>query len=215
MFELPKLPYAVDALAPHISEATLTTHHGKHHAAYVKKTNALIEEKGWKPTALEDVVRRAAREKDKALFNQSAQAWNHGFFWQCLTPDGSGPGGTLVRAIERSFGAFDKFREQFLDQGEKHFASGWIWLVANADGGLALEDLHDAATPIVEDGKKPLLVCDLWEHAYYLDYKNERRRFLEAFVDELAHWEFAEQQYEAITASRDTWRYPESHASAG
>lgn len=211
MIKLPDLPFAAEALEPLMSATTLRTHHDKHHAAYVKKTNAFMEERqGEKPTALEAIVRLAAKEGDKKLFNNAAQAWNHAFFWQSLTPDaGPGPSGGLARAIEAKFKSLDAFAEQFATQGEGHFASGWLWLVAEADGSVALKDMHDAATPIAEGAATPLLTCDLWEHAYYLDYKNERRRFLETFYTKLANWRFAEAQYDAVRANGPTWTYPQ------
>lgn len=211
MFELPPLPYAEDALAPHISRDTMQTHHGKHHAAYIKKTNALIEEKGWNETSLEAVVRRAAQEKDAAtLFNNAAQAWNHAFFWQSLTPQRKALGGELADALERKYGSDDKLRSTFLDQGEKHFASGWLWLVIGADAEPKFVDLHDAQTPIVDSGVTPLLVCDLWEHAYYLDRKNERRAYLEAVYDNLLNWDFAQSQYRAAREGGDGWRFADA-----
>ena len=199
MIRLPDLPFAAEALEPLMSATTLRTHHDKHHAAYVKKTKTL-----------EAIVRLAAKEGDKKLFNNAAQAWNHAFLWQSLTPDaGQGPSGSLARAIEAKFKSLDAFAEQFATQGEGHFGSGWLWLVAEADGGVALKDLHDAATPVAESQIMPLLTCDLWEHAYYLDYKNERRRYLETFYTKLANWRFAEAQYDAVRANRQTWTYPE------
>ncbi|HWA01063.1 MAG TPA: superoxide dismutase [Caulobacterales bacterium] len=208
MFELPKLPFARDALSPVMSADTLDTHHGKHHAAYVKKTNALLIEASRAPSSLEDVVRQSAREKNTALFNQSAQAWNHGFFWQSLTPDAQGaPEGALAKAVEKSFGGAAKFREAFLKQGEAHFASGWIWLRLEGES-LRLETLPNAGTPLAEAGPPPVLVCDLWEHAYYLDYKNDRAAFLKGFFDKLANWEFAGRQYEAALAGAPGWTYP-------
>lgn len=209
MFKLSDLPFEKAALEPAMSALTLETHHGKHHAGYIKKTNAALEERGETPTALEEVVRLAAREKDKRLFNNAAQAWNHGFFWQCLSPQRRPrPEGDLMRAIERKFSAFDKFVEEARTRGENHFASGWLWIVADADGEVALEDLHDAQTPIVDPKVTPLLVCDVWEHAYYLDYKNDRAAFLSSFFDRLANWRFAESQYDAAHGGGASWRYP-------
>src|SRR5262249_33068955 len=145
--------------------------------------NALLEERqGEKPKSLEAVLRLAAKEKDARLFNNAAQAWNHGFFWQSLRPDAGGrPGGALAAAIENKYGPGAAFAEQFASQGEGHFGSGWLWLVAGADGEIDLKDMHDAQTPAADPSLNALLACDLWEHAYYLDYKNERRRYLETF----------------------------------
>jgi Fe-Mn family superoxide dismutase len=210
MIKFPDLPFAPEALEPSMSVATLRTHHDKHHAGYVKKVNGFVEERpGEKPTSLEAIVRLAAREGDKKLFNNAAQAWNHAFFWRSLTPDaGQGPSGALARALEKTFGSLDAFAEQFATQGEGHFGSGWLWLVAEADGGVALKDLHDAQTPMADAQGTPLIVCDLWEHAYYLDYKNERRKFLETFYTKIANWRFAESQYEAARSNAPTWTYP-------
>jgi Fe-Mn family superoxide dismutase len=166
MFTLPALPFDKTALEPSMSAVTLETHHGKHHAGYVKKTNALLEERSGETESLEDVVRRAARDQDAPLFNNSAQAWNHAFFWQCLSPQQqSEPDGDLRRALERSFDSLEGFREEARRVGESHFASGWLWLVATADGGVALNDLHDAQTPIVKAGVTPLLGCELGARA--------------------------------------------------
>jgi superoxide dismutase, Fe-Mn family len=210
MFKLPPLPFAEDALAPAMSADTLRTHHGKHHAAYIKKMNAALEGRSDAPDTLEDVVRLAAREKDVKLFNNAAQAWNHGFFWQSLTPQvQDGPQGELLAALNAKFTSLDKFREDAKTKGENHFASGWLWLVADQSGAVQLQDLHDAQTPIVDAKVTPLLVCDLWEHAYYLDYKNERGKFLESFLGKLANWRFAEAQYTAARAGGEgAWRFP-------
>lgn len=210
MIKLPDLPFSPEALEPAMSATTLRTHHDKHHAGYVKKVNTFMDERqGEKPSNLEAIVRLAMKEKDQKLFNNAAQAWNHGFFWQSLTPDqGQGPSGALKQALERKFGSLEAFEEQFASRGEGHFASGWLWLIADAEGGVDLRDLHDAATPIATGDGAPLLTCDLWEHAYYLDYKNERRRFLETFYTKLANWRFAEAQFEAARNGAPVWTYP-------
>jgi superoxide dismutase, Fe-Mn family len=210
MIRLPDLPFQPEALEPAMSAATLRTHHDKHHAAYVKKVNGFLDERaGEKPSSLEAIVRLAAKEKDQKLFNNAAQAWNHGFFWQSLTPEAqAGPRDALARAIEKKFGSLDAFAEQFATQGEGHFGSGWLWLVCDAEGEVALKDMHDASTPITDAQATPLLTCDLWEHAYYLDYKNERRRYLETFYTRLANWRFAEDQHQAARSGAQTWNYP-------
>ena len=210
MFKLPELPYAETALEPHMSRDTLATHHGKHHAGYIKKTNAALAERSDAPRVMEEVVRLAAQEKNAALFNNAAQAWNHGFFWQSLTPDsGAPPGGELRAAIERRFTSWEGFRDEFLSVGASHFGSGWVWLAADDKGAIGLDGLHDAGTPIVDPRVTPLLVCDVWEHAYYLDYKNERGRFLEQFIDKLANWRFAESQYAAArNGGAGAWTFP-------
>jgi Fe-Mn family superoxide dismutase len=208
MFKLPDLPFEMSALAPHMSADTLAVHHGKHHAGYIKKTNDALKERSGAPKTLEAVVRLAAGEKDKKLFNNAAQAWNHGFFWQCLTSETQTPEGNLKRAIETAFGDVTAFGEEAKTRGENHFASGWLWLVADEKGAVKLMDLHDADTPLVDETVTPLLVCDLWEHAYYLDYKNERAKFLDAFLNQLANWRFAEAQYEAAQTGRHIWAFP-------
>jgi Fe-Mn family superoxide dismutase len=209
MFKLPDLPFAQNALEPAMSADTLATHHGKHHAAYINKTNAFLKERANAPVALEDVIRLAEREQDKKLFNNAAQAWNHGFFWQSLSPQKTEPQGALKAALEKAFGSIDDFRAEAKAKGEGHFASGWLWLVSDAQGALALQDLHDAATPVTDGAVTPILVCDLWEHAYYLDYKNERGKFLDAFLSKLANWNFAGTQYEAARGGgAGAWRFP-------
>jgi Fe-Mn family superoxide dismutase len=209
MFKLPPLPFAVESLEPAMSRATLETHHGKHHAGYIKKTNAALAERRNAPASLEEVVRLAVREHDWALFNNAAQAWNHGFFWQSLSPRPQEPDGALRAALERAFGSLDGFSDEAKARGESHFASGWLWLAADGAGAVQLMDLHDADTPIIDAKVTPLLACDVWEHAYYLDYKNERGAFLDAFWKRLANWRFAETQYQA--ARQDgvgPWSFP-------
>lgn len=208
-FKLPDLPYDAGALEPHISRTTMETHHGKHHAAYIKNMNAILAERADAPKALEDVVQLAVREGNKKLFNNAAQAWNHGFFWQSLTPEAQGgPSGDLKSAIEKAFGSISSFNDEAKAKGVGHFASGWLWLVSDKNGAVSLTDLHDADTPITDASLTPLLVCDLWEHAYYLDYKNERPRFVEAFLSTLANWRFAESQYAAARSGNSGWLFP-------
>lgn len=210
MFKLPDLPFDAAALEPLMSRTTLETHHGKHHAAYIKKTNAFLAERVDAPTTLEEVVRLADREQDKKLFNNAAQAWNHAFFWQSLTPEAQGgPSSALKAALEKAFGSLDAFRDEAKTNGEGHFASGWLWLVSDEAGAVKLIDTHDAATPITDTTTTPLLTCDLWEHAYYLDYKNERGKFLDGFLTKLVNWRFAEAQYEAArNGGAEAWRFP-------
>ncbi|MBX3428582.1 MAG: superoxide dismutase [Hyphomonadaceae bacterium] len=206
-FKLPDLPYDAGALEPHISRTTMETHHGKHHAAYIKNMNAMLAERADAPNSLEDVVRLAAREGQKKLFNNAAQSWNHAFFWQSLSPEAQSPSGDLKSAIEKSFGSLDAFTEEAKTKAVGHFASGWLWLVSDKNGAVRLTDLHDADTPITDVSLTPLLVCDLWEHAYYLDYKNERPRFVDAFLSKLANWRFADVQYRAAR-SGGGWSFP-------
>jgi len=209
MFVLPALPYPYGALAPTVSDATMHVHHDKHHAKYVETVNQLVGKAGLRAATLEEVVRQAKAAGDKKLFNNAAQAWNHGFFWLCMTPDRSEPEVELRSAIARDFGGLDKLREAFVAEGVNQFGSGWVWLVLH-EGALKVFSTHDADTPIVREGCRPLLVCDLWEHAYYLDYKNDRKGFLEAWFDKVADWRFASHQ---LTA-REGWTYPERVAES-
>ena len=200
------LPYPDDALAPAISADTLQTHHGKHHQAYVNKTNDLAAAVGLGDASLEQIIAAARERGDKPLFNNAAQAWNHGFYWQSLSPNGGRPEGELAAAIERDFGSHDKLAEELQSRGEKHFASGWVWL-AQSGGKLSVEETHDGDTLAIGD-KQPLLTIDLWEHAYYLDHKNQRPAYLKAVIGGLLNWRFA-----ADNLSRgETWRYPEEVA---
>jgi Fe-Mn family superoxide dismutase len=189
-FHLPKLPYAYDALAPHVSENTLHYHHDKHHRTYVDKLNELVEGTELARKPLEDVILAAAKdESKKKIFNNAAQHWNHAVFWLCMSPGGGEPRGELREKIDKHFGSFVKFKETFVHEGVEQFGSGWVWLVE--DGGkLLIRATHDAMTPLVE-GQRVLMTCDVWEHAYYLDYKNEREKFLKAFIDNLANWDYA------------------------
>ncbi|MEE4190308.1 MAG: Fe-Mn family superoxide dismutase [Halieaceae bacterium] len=186
-FELPALPYARNALAPHISEETLDFHYGKHHQAYVDKLNAAIDGTELADQSLEDIIKGA----EGGLFNNAAQVWNHTFYWHSLSPEGGGePDGALAEAINAAFGSVEAFKEQFSEKAAGNFGSGWTWLVQNADGGLAIVNTDDAETPITEAGVTPLLTCDVWEHAYYIDYRNARPKYLEAFWN-LVNWDFA------------------------
>jgi Fe-Mn family superoxide dismutase len=182
---LPDLPYAKDALEPHISRETLEYHYGKHHNTYVEKLNGLIEGTEWAKASLEDIVRGSSG----GVFNNAAQVWNHTFYWHCLSPNGGGaPSGKLAKAIDDAFGSFDKFKEQFSDKAVTLFGSGWAWLVQKPDGSLAIVQTGNAETPLTGDSK-PLMTCDVWEHAYYIDYRNARPKYLEAFW-KLVNWDF-------------------------
>ena len=208
-FKLPELPYDLGALEPHISRTTMETHHGKHHAAYIKNMNAILAERADAPSTLEEVVLLAQKEGNKKLFNNAAQSWNHAFFWESLSPTvQAGPSGDLKAAIEKAFASQDAFNEEAKTKGVGHFASGWLWLVADKSGAVKLIDTHDADTAITDSSVTPLLVCDVWEHAYYLDYKNERPKFLDAFVSKLVNWRFAEAQYQAARTGSGAWRFP-------
>ena len=192
MLQLPELPYGKSALDPHVSERTLEFHHGKHHATYVNNANNMIKDTPLADAALEEIIDAAAADAEKTgLFNNAAQVWNHTFFWNSMSPSGGGqPSGEIARRIDADFGSYDKFREAFLTAATTQFGSGWAWLVENG-GKLEVTKTANADTPLVH-GKKPLLTIDVWEHAYYLDYQNRRPDFVNAFLDHLANWEFAE-----------------------
>lgn len=186
-FELPQLPYPIDGLAPHISKETLEFHHGKHHAAYVTNLNNLIKGGKFETASLEEIMKEAGAG---GLFNNAAQHFNHSFYWTSMKPKGGGqPGGKLADAIKKAFGDVEAFKKKFSDAATTHFGSGWAWLVQNGDGSLAVEATHDADSPIVHN-KTPLLTCDVWEHAYYIDYRNARAKYVEAFWN-LVNWDFA------------------------
>jgi len=217
MFILPKLPYDYDALEPAMSADTLQFHHDKHHKAYVEKTNELAPKAGLDGRSLEDVVREASRTGDKTLFNNAAQAWNHAFFWNCMAPKddrGGQPSGDLARMLEQAFGGFDAFKQAFVTEGANHFGSGWVWLAAGSDG-LKVLSTHDADDTLVKDGLFPLLVCDVWEHAYYLDYQDDRKAFLKRWVNEIANWVFAGEQLSAANGQGQGFRYPASQSQGG
>jgi Fe-Mn family superoxide dismutase len=190
-FVLPELPFAKDALAPHMSAETLDFHHGKHHQAYVTKTNELIaadQELG--SSSLARVIREANRTGQVKLFNNAAQLWNHSFFWQCLAPAvGQRPSGKLAHLIDDAFGSADAMLDKLQEEAVNHFASGWAWLVLDR-GSLRITSLHDADTPLVHEGMMPLFTLDVWEHAYYIDYRNERPRFAGAVLKNIVNWEF-------------------------
>lgn len=187
---LPELPFAKDALEPHISARTFEFHHGKHHKAYVDNTNKLIEGTDLASQGLDAIVQAAASDPaKKGLFNNAAQVWNHSFFWQCLKPGGGGrPTGRIAARIDAELGGYDKFAADFKNAGVTQFGSGWAWLVLK-EGKLAIVQSANAETPLTQ-GHKPLLVADVWEHAYYLDYQNRRPDFLQAFLDHLVNWDF-------------------------
>lgn len=191
-FELPPLPYPKNALAPHMSEETLEFHHGKHHQTYVTNLNNLVPGTEFEGKSLEEIVKTSSG----GIFNNAAQIWNHTFFWSCLSPNGGGePTDALANAINRSFGSFDKFKEEFTKCAVTTFGSGWAWLVENKDGSLALVSTSNAGCPLTA-GQTPLLTCDVWEHAYYIDHRNARPAFLAAFWN-LVNWEFAAKNFSA------------------
>lgn len=200
---LSPLPYAETALAPQMSAEQLSLHHDRHHAAYLQKLNRLIEGTPWAEMKLKDLVRVAhGRSERRAIYQNASQAWNHDFFWKAMTPgDGGKAIGETRRLIERDFGSFDKFASEFVKAGAEHFGSGWAWLSYRA-GKLSIAAMHDADSPLIKEAQ-PLLACDLWEHAYYVDYRNERKKFLETFLDKLANWEWAEKCLSAAQQSED------------
>ncbi|MDK3025707.1 superoxide dismutase [Fe] [Cupriavidus taiwanensis] len=184
--KLPPLPYAHDALAPHISKETLEFHHDKHHQTYVTNLNNLIKGTEFENASLEEIVKKSSG----GIFNNAAQVWNHTFYWDSLKPNGGGqPTGALADAINAKWGSFDKFKEEFTKVAVGTFGSGWAWLVKKADGSLDLVSTSNAATPLTTDAK-PLLTCDVWEHAYYIDYRNARPKYVEAFWN-VVNWDFA------------------------
>jgi superoxide dismutase, Fe-Mn family len=189
-FELPPLPYPKDGLEPHMSSRTLEFHHGKHHHAYVATLNKLVKDTPFANQSLEEVIRATAKDESKtAIFNNAAQAWNHDFFWNCMRPRGGGkPSGDLLKRLEQSFGGYDKFKEEFKNAGVTEFGSGWAWLVLDG-GALKVTKTPNAVNPLSQ-GQTALLACDVWEHAYYLDYQNRRPDFVQAFLDHLVNWEF-------------------------
>lgn len=189
--ELEPLPYATDALAPHISAETLDLHYGKHHRGYMKKLRTAIEDTPDADRSLEELIRTS----DGDLFNNAAQVWNHAFYWKSMHPDGGGePEGELQRALGETFGSFDAFRKAFAEAANGEFGSGWAWLVADDDGKLSVRSSSDAENPL-QRGLTPLLTIDVWEHAYYVDYRNERARYVDAYLDHLVNWEFAAKNF--------------------
>jgi Fe-Mn family superoxide dismutase len=188
-FQLPELPYSKDALQPHISQETLEFHYGKHHNAYVTKLNELVAGTPWAEQSLESIIKGSSG----GLFNNAAQVWNHTFYWNCLSPSGGGkPTGAIADAINAKWGNFDKFKEEFTTTALTTFGSGWAWLVQEADGNLALASTSNAGCPLTTN-QKALLTCDVWEHAYYVDYRNARPKYVEAFWN-LVNWDFVEKQ---------------------
>ena len=200
-FKLIDLPYDDTALSPAVSSETLSYHHGKHHQAYIDKTNAAIEGTDHADASLEEVI-SSARGSDQGLFNNSAQSWNHGFYWHSMTGEDTNPSDELKSMIEDAFGSLDELKSKLKERGAGHFASGWVWL-AEKDGKLSIEETHDGDT-LVDKGFNPLLVVDLWEHAYYLDHQNARPKYLEAVVDGKLNWRFASDNLNRGEA----WTYP-------
>ncbi len=190
LHQLPELPYSLDALEPHISRETLKYHHGKHHAGYIEKLNKAIENTEYSGKSLEQIIDSAQGN----IFNNAAQAWNHAFYWQCLSPDSAvDPASEISQAIDRDFGSIDDFKQSFTGAAASLFGSGWTWLVLNQDGRIEIVNTENADTPL-RHGGAPLLTCDVWEHAYYLDYRNARPDYLQAFW-KLVNWKFVNERY--------------------
>ena len=195
-FKLSELPYAYDALDPYMSAETLEYHHDKHHNAYVTNGNKILEGLGDMGSTIEEIVVNAHKKGEQGLFNNVAQHWNHEHFWKWMAPNGGGNRpGNLEAAINDSFGSFDAFREQFLNAGATQFGSGWCWLVMNSEGKLEVTKTPNGENPLIH-GQTALLGCDVWEHSYYIDYRNARPKYLEAFVDNLVNWEYVAEIFE-------------------
>ena len=187
---LPPLPYAKEALQPHISAETLEFHYGKHHQAYVTNLNNLIKGTEYENMSLEDIIKKSSG----GVFNNSAQVWNHTFFWNCMAPNAGGaPTGAVADAINKKWGSFDKFKEEFTKSCVTNFGSGWTWLVKKSDGSVDIVNTSNAGTPLTTSDK-PLLTCDVWEHAYYIDYRNARPKFVEAFWN-VVNWDFVAKNF--------------------
>lgn len=199
-FKLPKLPYAMNALAPTMSAETFEFHYGKHHLAYIDKTNQLIPGTEFAEMTLEQMIQKAPAPGP--VFNNAAQSWNHTFFWHCLTPNAGAPTGALADAINKKWGSLDAFKKAFQDAGVAQFGSGWAWLVKNTDGSLEIVTTSNALNPW-QQGKIPLLTADVWEHAYYVDYRNARAKFLESFW-KICNWKFAEACFASNTIANMT-----------
>ena len=190
-FELPALPYAKDALAPHLSAETFDYHYSKHHQAYVTNLNNLVPGTAFEGKGLEEIVKTSSG----GIYNNAAQVWNHTFFWNCMTPNGGGaPTGALADAINAKWGSFDEFKKAFQASAVGNFGSGWTWLVKKADGSVDIVNMGAAGTPLTT-GDTALLCVDVWEHAYYIDYRNLRPKFVENFLNSLANWKFAEKNF--------------------
>lgn len=190
-FELPALPYARDALAPHISAETIDYHYGKHHNTYVEKLNGMVPGTEFEGKSLEEVIKTSSG----GVFNNAAQIWNHSFYWECLSPNGGGDAsGAVAKAIDAAFGSFADFKKAFTDAAVGNFGSGWTWLVKNSDDSVAIVNTSNAETPLTDSSVTPLLTVDVWEHAYYIDYRNARPKYMDAFWA-LVNWEFVNKNF--------------------
>lgn len=195
-FELPPLPYPSDALEPYLGAETLEVHYGKHHQGYMDKLERALEGTSRASLALEDLV----RDSEGDVFNNAAQVWNHTFYWRSMTPNTHAPSKSLAERLDRDLGGMEAFKREFAEIASGEFGSGWAWLIEQTDGKLAVQSTHDADNPL-RHGLRPLLTLDVWEHAYYLDYRNERDKYIEAFLDHLIDWSFAESNMEQLAAS--------------
>ena len=210
-FALPDLPYDYAALEPTISADIMRLHHDKHHAAYVNFVNGWMKENGGEAPDMEALVRQANGDAGKAkLFNNAGQAWNHGFFWHVMSPTGGRPSEALAKAIDQ-FGGMSALKEKFVAAGVGQFGSGWAWVQAKPDGALEVFSTANGDTAVLRDGA-PILGVDVWEHAYYLDYKQDRKGYLEAWFDKIVNWEFASAQYAAATGAGEAYRFPKPQA---
>lgn len=190
MIELPKLPYKRDALEPHISQRTIDFHYGQHHAGYVKNLNNLIEGSPLEKMSLEEII----KSSDGAIFNNAAQVWNHTFYWHCMSPEKNmTPQAVLMKNIERDFGSYEDFKQLFIKQAATLFGSGWLWLITDKNGKLSLMQTHNADNPLTHEGVTPLLTCDVWEHAYYIDQQNQRLAYINEFW-QIINWRFVEKR---------------------
>ncbi len=199
-FSLMPLPFAKDALAPHMSEQTLDFHHGKHHKTYVDTLNKLIEGTPYEKAGLENIIKESHKNQDQTkIFNNAGQVWNHNFFWNCLSPKGGKPDSTVVQQIDKAFGNLSDFKTEFKKAATEQFGSGWAWLVLDEQGKLKITKTGNAENPLVQ-GQKALLTCDVWEHAYYLDYQNRRADMVQVFLDNLINWEFVAQNMDQTQA---------------
>ncbi|BAJ01855.1 superoxide dismutase [Fe] [Shewanella violacea] len=190
-FELPALPYAKDALEPHISQETIEFHYGKHHNTYVVKLNGLVDGTELAEKSLEEIIKTSTG----GIFNNAAQIWNHTFYWNCLSPNGGGVAtGAVAKAIDDAFGSFEEFKAKFTDSAVNNFGSAWTWLVKNADGSVAIVNTSNAATPLTDSSVTPIMTVDVWEHAYYIDYRNVRPNYL-AHYWELVNWDFVNKNF--------------------
>ena len=200
-FKLTELPYDRDALEPHISARTLGFHYGKHHKTYVENLNKAVAGTKYEDMALEEVIQASFRKNDKPVYHNAAQAWNHTFFWDSMDPASDGrPSGTLADKLDVQFGGLDDFRKQFKESAVSKFGSGWTWLIADGDN-LAIVSTSDADSPLTTD-TTPLITLDVWEHAYYLDYQNSRDKFVDAFLEHLINWDFAQDHLDAFETRR-------------